>query len=48
MPTEHYEEAMRISKQVKEDTLARARSEEEMAEITAHWPLFDVDEEKYT
>ncbi|KAM5540228.1 hypothetical protein V8D89_006047 [Ganoderma adspersum] len=48
VPAEHYEEAMRICKQVKEDTLARARSEEERAEIVAHWPLDDMDEEKYT
>ena len=48
VPTEHYEEAMRISRQAKEDTLARARSEEEQAEILAHWPLDDMDEEKYT
>jgi len=48
VPTEHYEEAMVRSKQLKEGTLAAAMSAEEQAEIAAHWPLDDMDEEKYT
>jgi len=36
VPTEHYEEAMVRSKQLKEDTLAVAMSAEERAEIAAH------------
>ena len=46
--TEHYEEAMTRSKQLKEDALSAATSAEERAGITAHWPLDDLDEEKYT
>ncbi|KAG7088307.1 hypothetical protein E1B28_012317 [Marasmius oreades] len=48
VPTEHYEEAMARSKQLKEDTLAAATSAEERAEIATHWLLDDMDEEKYT
>jgi hypothetical protein len=48
VPTEHYEEAMTRRKQLKEDTLAAARSAEERAEIAAPWLLDDMDEEKYT
>jgi hypothetical protein len=33
--------------QLKEDTLAEARSDEEWAEIAAHLILDDMDEEKY-
>ena len=47
MPTEQYKEAMVCSKQLKEDTLAEARSDEEWAEIVVHWLLDDIDEEKY-
>ncbi|KZT03136.1 uncharacterized protein LAESUDRAFT_762129 [Laetiporus sulphureus 93-53] len=46
-PTERYEEVMTRSKQLKEDTLAEARSEEERAQIAAHWPLDDMDEKEY-
>ncbi|THH18002.1 hypothetical protein EW146_g2913 [Bondarzewia mesenterica] len=46
--TEHYEDAMTCSKQLKEDALAATTSAEERAEITAHWLLDDMDEEKYT
>ena len=35
MPTEHYEEAMAHSKQLKEDALAEG-PDKERAEITAH------------
>jgi hypothetical protein len=48
VPTKHYEEAMTRSKQMKQDTLATAISAEERAEIAAHWPLDDMDEEKYS
>lgn len=44
---EHYEEAMAISKKLKEDGLAAAESDEERAQIAAHWPLDDMDEEEY-
>lgn len=44
---EHYEEAMAISKKLKEDGLAAAESEEERAQIAAHWPFDDMDEEEY-
>jgi len=47
VPTRHYEEALTRSKQLKEDALAGARSAEERAEIAAHWPLDDMDEEIY-
>ncbi|KZT09637.1 uncharacterized protein LAESUDRAFT_756575 [Laetiporus sulphureus 93-53] len=43
MPAEHYE-AMARSKKLKEDGLAAAESEEERAQVAAHWPL---DEEEY-
>ncbi|KAG6327373.1 hypothetical protein ID866_11716 [Astraeus odoratus] len=48
VPTEYYEEAMTRSKWVKEKALAAAKSAEERAEIAAHWPFDDMDEEKYT
>ena len=44
---ERYEEAMARSKQMKEDALAAAETDEERAEIMTHWPLDDMDEEKY-
>jgi hypothetical protein len=47
VPTEYYEEAMARSKHLKEDVLAEARSDEERAEIAAHWLMDDMDEEKY-
>jgi len=47
VPTERYEEAMACSKQMKEEALAAATSVER-AEIAAHWPLDDMDEENYT
>ncbi|KAF8999015.1 protein kinase subdomain-containing protein PKL/CAK/Fmp29 [Hymenopellis radicata] len=45
--TEDYEEAMTTNKKMKEYVFATARSEEERAEIAAHWPFDDIDEEKY-
>ncbi|KAG6872117.1 hypothetical protein C0995_012857 [Termitomyces sp. Mi166 len=48
VPKDHYERAMERSKKLKEDILAEARSAEERAEIEAHWPLDDMNEEKYS
>lgn len=47
VPIEHYEEAMARSKKLKEDGLAAVESEEERAQVEAHWPLDDTDEEEY-
>ncbi|KIO03722.1 hypothetical protein M404DRAFT_9474 [Pisolithus tinctorius Marx 270] len=47
MPAEHYGEAMALSKKLKENGLAVAESEEERAQIAAHWLLDDMDEEEY-
>ena len=46
-PKDHYERAMARSKKLEEDILAETRSAEERAEVEAHWPLDDMDEEKY-
>ena len=48
VPAEYYEEAMARNKKLKEDGLAAAESEEERAQVAAHWPLDDMDEEEYT
>lgn len=48
VPKDHYEMAMARSKKLKERALAQVRSAEERAEIEAHWPFDDMDEEKYT
>jgi hypothetical protein len=47
VPVNRYEEAMTRSKQLKEDALASAESEEERAEIAAHWIWDDMDEKEY-
>jgi len=47
VPVERYEEAMTLSKKLKEAGLAAAESEEERAQISAHWLLDDIDEEEY-
>jgi hypothetical protein len=47
VPVEHHEEAMARSKKLKEDALAAAGSDEEWAQVMAHWPLDDMDEEEY-
>jgi hypothetical protein len=47
VPAEHYEEAMARSKELKEDGLAATESEKERAQLAAHWPLDDMDEEEY-
>ena len=46
-PKDHYETAMALSKKLKEEVLAAAKSAEEQAEVEAHWPLGDMDKEKY-
>ncbi|KAI9069140.1 hypothetical protein FKP32DRAFT_1608533 [Trametes sanguinea] len=47
VPVEHYEEAMARSKRLKENALASATSDQERAEVAAHWPLDDMDETRY-
>ena len=47
VPTQHYEEAVALCKQMKEEALTEARSEGEHAEIMTHWPWDDMDEGKY-
>jgi len=47
VPKDHYERAVARSKKLKEDVLAETRSAEERAEVEAHWPFDDIDEEKY-
>ena len=47
VPDENYEEAMKISKYIKEYSLAAADSEKERAEIAEHWIFDDMDEKDY-
>ncbi len=47
MPTEHYEEAVTRTRQLKEEALAAAETADERAEVATHWPFDDMDEEKY-
>jgi len=47
VPKDHYERAVARGKKLKEDILAETRSTEERAEVEAHWPFDDIDEEKY-
>lgn len=47
VPVWYYEEAMARSKQMKEDGLAAIESEAGRAQIEAHWPFDDMDEEEY-
>ncbi|EIW87457.1 hypothetical protein CONPUDRAFT_116728 [Coniophora puteana RWD-64-598 SS2] len=47
VPVEYYEEAMARSRKLKEDGLAAAESEAERAQVEAHWPFDDTDEEEY-
>jgi len=47
VPAEHYEEAMALSKKLKGDGLAAAKSEEEQAQIAVHWLLDNMDKEEY-
>lgn len=48
VPVEHYEEALAYSKKMKEVALAAYESEEERAQMAAHWLWDDMDEEEYT
>ena len=47
VPTQDYEGAVALCKQMKEEALAEAQSEEERAEILGHWPWDDMDEGEY-
>jgi len=47
VPTQDYEETVALCKQMKEEALTEAESEEERAEILGHWPWDDMDEGKY-
>jgi hypothetical protein len=47
VPTQDYKEAVALCKQMKEEALTEAESEEERVEIMMHWPWDDMDEEKY-
>ena len=44
---EDYENAVEFLKEIKEEGLVEAESEEERGEIMAHWPWDDMDETKY-
>jgi len=46
VPAEHYEEAMTQSKWIKKGSLAEA-GPEVRAQLAAHWPFDDMDEEEY-
>lgn len=43
----HYERAMARSRKLKEGISAGTSLVEERAEVEAHWPFDDMDEEKY-
>ncbi|KAF7370219.1 Protein kinase subdomain-containing protein PKL CAK Fmp29 [Mycena sanguinolenta] len=47
VPVENYEEVMAQIKNMKETALVETESEEVRAEIEAHWPFDDIDEEEY-
>ena len=47
VPTQHYQEAVVLCKHVKEEALMGVTSEEERAEVMAHWPWDDMDDGKY-
>ena len=47
VPTEQYADARRRERQLKEDTLLEAESEEERRQIRDHWIFDDFDEEMY-
>ena len=47
VPTQDYKKAMALCKEMKEEALTEATSEEGWAGIMAHWPWDDMDEEKY-
>ncbi|KAI1794467.1 protein kinase subdomain-containing protein PKL/CAK/Fmp29 [Ganoderma leucocontextum] len=47
MPAERYKAALAISQQLKVDALAATESAKERAEIEAHWPFDDRNEDDY-
>jgi hypothetical protein len=47
VPTQDYKETVALCKQMKEEALTEATSEEERAEIMVHWPWDDMCEAKY-
>ena len=47
VPAEHYKESMARSTKPKKGGLAATESEEDWAQVAAHWPLDDMDEEDY-
>ncbi|KAF9030001.1 protein kinase subdomain-containing protein PKL CAK Fmp29 [Hymenopellis radicata] len=47
VPTEHYKAALAVSQQLRADALAATESAEERAEIEAHWPFDDRNEDDY-
>jgi hypothetical protein len=47
VPTQDYEATVALCKQIKEAVLTEVTSEEDRAEIMAHWPWDDMDEGKY-
>ncbi|KAH9984925.1 hypothetical protein BJV77DRAFT_1062084 [Russula vinacea] len=47
VPTQDYKETVALCKQMKEEALTEATSEEERAEIMVHWPWDDMYEGKY-
>ena len=47
VPAEHYEEAVARSKQFKQFALSTLEDDKERAQIAAHWPFDDMDEEEY-
>ncbi|KAF8906175.1 protein kinase subdomain-containing protein PKL CAK Fmp29 [Mucidula mucida] len=48
VPAQHYKAALAMSQQLRADTLAAAsESPEEVAEIEAHWPFDDMNEDDY-
>lgn len=47
VPVQHYDEVLANCKQTKENVMAEVTEEEGRAELMAHWPWDDMDEEKY-
>lgn len=47
VPVERYEEAMARCRALKADSLIETSSEDERAEVLAHWPFDDMDEQDY-
>ena len=47
VPAERYEVAVERGKQMRAQALAQVSSDEERAEVLAHWPFDDMDEDEY-